>query len=58
MGKTKELKKMRKYWRQNADRVSQEFKEGFKIEDYLRPKPRIVPKKFWDWFLRFIIKQG
>lgn len=61
MGQANKLKKLRKYTRQNFDRIQggvlKEFHETFKIEDYLRPKPRLIPQIFWSWFIKLIIKK-
>jgi len=58
MGRAKELKKIRKYSRQNANRIFQQFEANFNIDEYLKPKPRFCPKFIWNFLLWIIVKKG
>jgi hypothetical protein len=61
MGQASKLKKLRKYTRQNFDRIQdgvlKDFQKNFKVEDYLRPKPRLIPQWFWNFILDWIIRK-
>ena len=57
MGRSKELKKIRKYMRQQGEVVSKQFHNDLKIEEYLRDCPQFIPKFVWNKLLSFVIKK-
>lgn len=57
MGKVKRIKKLRKYARKEADRISGEFADKFRIDDYVRPRPKLIPKFIWNLIIMLILKK-
>ena len=57
MGRTKELKKIRKEARKNAEQVYKEFVDSFDLKEYLIDKPFWIPQFIWNFIIRLIVKQ-
>lgn len=68
MGRNKELKKIRKYARKEAEKkylkaeghinkIQGEFIKNFKIDDYLKPCPRFVPRLFWNFLIWLVMRK-
>lgn len=56
MGKAKQHKKIRKEARKNVEKVLKEFKDAFDINDYIKPKPLLIPKFAWNILINWIFK--
>lgn len=54
--KSNDFKKMRKYARQESDRIYKKFAENFDINKYLKPCPKFIPKFIWNFLIWIIIK--
>ena len=56
MDETTKAKKFVKMFRKESNRLYQQFKDSFDINDYVKPCPKFIPKFIWNFLIWLVLK--